>query len=94
MFESVPGTNQYQAMRVVPCSQKQREPLIGFQHTTDRLQVRHDTHFYHAAPHVYENTRLLRTHFFLDSIINLVHKHIVYKVDHAYNKPSFSTSPY
>ena len=62
ILESVPGTNQYQAMRV-SCSQKQREPLIGFQHTTDRLQVRHDTHFYHAAPHVYENTRLLRTHF-------------------------------
>jgi len=28
----------------VSCSMKQREPLVGFEHTTDRLQVRRVTH--------------------------------------------------
>ena len=35
VIASMPGTNQYWAMRVVPGSRKQQEPLMGFKLTTE-----------------------------------------------------------
>ena len=43
-LKSLPRTNHYSAMRVNLFSRKHREPLKGFELTTDTLQVRISTH--------------------------------------------------